>query len=99
VIVTAPPYHGPARDSATGAPIRDVALSQGVRFDDIDLRTRDGARELQARVRATARDLCRRLDVAYPISADGSPPCYRTAVEDGLAQADEAIEQARESGD
>lgn len=97
VIVTAPPnYHTPSRSSVTGAPIEDVALSQGVRFDDLDLTTREGARELHDRVRETARKLCRRLDVAYPISADGSPPCYRTAVEGGLAQADAAIEQARQ---
>lgn len=98
VIVIAPPWHAP-RSSVTGAPIEDVAMSQSVRFDDLDLRTADGARELRDRVRSTARDLCRRLDVAYPVSASDSPPCYRTAMEDGLAQANAAIDDARENGD
>ncbi|MGH6872830.1 MAG: UrcA family protein [Rhizomicrobium sp.] len=97
VIVAAP--HRAEKSTVTGAPIVDVAWQRGVRFDDLDLRTESGARALRARVRFTARDLCRRLDVAYPIGAPGSPPCYRTALEDGLAQADAAIADARGYGE
>ena len=93
VIVHAPP---PARErSAIGAPIVDVALSGDVRYDDLDLTTRWGARVLQRRVSSAARDLCRRLDVRYPVATADSPPCYRTAYEDAMAQADDAIARAR----
>jgi len=93
VEVIAPPYH--ARSSVTGAPIVNTALSQAVRYDDLDLRTDWGARALRDRIRATARDLCGRLDRLYPISTDDSPPCYRTALENAMYQADVAIGDAR----
>jgi UrcA family protein len=93
VIVHAPRDSG--ERSAIGAPIRDVALSGEVRFDDLDLTTDHGARVLQRRVRDAARDLCRRLDVRYPIATPDSPPCYRTAYDDAMAQADNAIARAR----
>src|SRR5438552_15213241 len=58
--VIAPRYHP---RSAIGAEIRDVALTREVRFDDLDLRTAWGARELRARVRYTASNLCTKLDI------------------------------------
>ena len=93
VEVIAPRYHP---RSAIGAEIRDVALSREVRFDDLNLRTAWGARELRARVRYTASNLCMKLDVRYPVSADNSPPCYSTAVRNAMYEADEAISDARE---
>jgi UrcA family protein len=93
VIIEAPRYH-PQR-STIGAPIREVAMSRAIRFDDLDLRTSWGARALRDRIRYTAQSLCNRMDFAYPISTSDSPPCYRTALEDGMAQADLAIAQAR----
>jgi len=93
VVVTAPRYH--ARSSTTGAPIRDVAYSREVRFDDLDLRTAWGAHALKMRVRATASDLCQKLNIRYPVSADNSPPCFQTAVHRAMYQADRAISDAR----
>ena len=93
VIVTAP--RPPQERGDYGAPIRDVALSSEIRFDDLDLTTGYGARALQRRVSATARDLCRRLEVRYPVATSDSPPCFQTAYENAMDQADEAIAQAR----
>ena len=93
VIVVAPPYHG--RSSTTGAPIRDVAMSREVFIGDLDLRTRWGERALLTRVRSTARTLCNKLDHMYPVSDDNSPDCYRTAVDNAMAQAYDAIDRAR----
>lgn len=95
VIVQAPEYYRQQRDSATGAPIVDVAMSREVRFDDLDLRSRWGVRELRTRVSATARQLCDRLNVRYPAATSDSPDCFRTAYNDAMAQAEEAIERAR----
>jgi|HubBroStandDraft_3_1064219.scaffolds.fasta_scaffold264969_2 UrcA family protein len=98
IIVTAP-RHREERSDVTGAPIRDVALSQPVRFDDLDLRTDWGAHALEERIRTAAHAMCRQLDIRYPISADNSPPCYSTAVADAMDQADAAIAQARAEND
>ena len=90
--------YGPRRHESRGdqgAPIQDVAISQPVRFDDLDLRTNWGARELRNRIEYTARVMCQRLDTMYPIKADDSPPCYRTAVDQAMYQADAAISHAR----
>jgi UrcA family protein len=94
VIVTAPPTYG--RGSTTGAPIRDVAFSREVRIDDLDLHTRWGQRALYGRIHATARSLCRKLDMMYPVSADNNPDCYRTAVDNAMAQAYDMIGDNRD---
>ncbi len=90
--VTAPRSH--ARGEY-GAPIRDVAISREVRFDDLNLRTGHGVRVLKTRIRSMARVLCTELDAMHPVAADNSPPCYQTAVRDAMYQADDAIAQAR----
>jgi UrcA family protein len=96
VIVQAPEfYRHQQRDSATGAPIVDVAMSREVRFDDLDLRSGWGARALRTRISDTARRLCDRLSVRYPVATTDSPDCFRTAYNDAMAQADEAIARAR----
>ena len=97
VIVHAPPYR--AERSVIGAPIEDVAISREVRFDDLDLSTHYGARELRNRVRETAQGLCNRLNVAYPAPTSDSPPCYQTALKDAMYQADRAIYDARSRAD
>ena len=93
VIITAP--RPPQDRSAIGAPIVDVAISREIRIDDLDLRTGYGVRMLERRVSDTAHDLCRRLDLRYPITASDSPPCYEAAFEDAMEQADAAIARAR----
>jgi UrcA family protein len=92
VIVRAPPY-GPQR-STIGAPIVDVAVQREVRFDDLDLRTTWGARALRERVRTTALNLCQQLENQY-VTLDDNPPCYRTAYEGAMDQAEDAIRDAR----
>jgi UrcA family protein len=94
VIVRAPPYHGPQR-SEIGAPIEDVSLSREVRFDDLDLRSTSGQDTLRDRIRQTALSLCQEIENRYPVTADGSPPCYRTAFDDAMDQAESAIQNAR----
>jgi UrcA family protein len=96
IIINAPRHH-PER-SDIGAPIEDVAMSQQVRFDDLDLRTHWGARVLRERIEYAARTMCNRLDTLYPVSTSDSPPCYRAAVDDAMGQAAVAIRNARGDG-
>jgi UrcA family protein len=66
-----------------------------VRFDDLDLSTPRGAHILRVRIRNTARELCSKLDLRYPVATSDSPPCYRAAISDAMDQAETAIAQAR----
>lgn len=93
VVVTAPRPH---RRGEYGAPIRTVSSSRDVSFADLDLTTDEGAMVLETRIRSTARTLCRNLEIMHPVAADDSPPCYQTAVADAMAQAEDAIAQARD---
>jgi UrcA family protein len=73
-------------------------MSHEIRMSDLDLRTRRGAHRLYERVSYTAQRLCRDLDRAYPVSADdgdSQSSCYRRTMDDAMAQADEAIHEAR----
>ena len=92
VVVSAPRYR---ERGEYGAPIETVAMSRDVRFDDLDLTTDEGVRALQGRIRGTARALCRELEVMHPVAAPNNPPCYDAAVDDAMAQADQAIDAAR----
>lgn len=87
--------HHAGHSTVTGAPIEDVALSRAVRFDDLDLRSDADVRILHERIRATAHALCRELDATHPITTADSPPCYENAVQNAMAQADDAIGAAR----
>ena len=93
VITVYAPRHRPER-SDIGAPIEDVAMSQAVRYDDLDLTTDYGIHRLHERIAATARELCHRLDVMHPIAVSDSPPCYRTAMEQAEPLAVAAIDRA-----
>jgi UrcA family protein len=95
VIVRAPRYHARER-SSIGAPIENVAISEPVRFDDLDLSYDRDVYRLEDRIHAKARALCHRLDVAHPIDVSDTPQtCYRDAVADAMDQVDAAVEQQR----
>lgn len=84
------------RSRANGL-VNKISLSRAVRYDDLDLRTARGARELRLRVHDMARDICSELQAAYPVPEVPGTSCYRTAVEDAMWRADGAIRDAREN--
>jgi len=74
-----------------------VSLSRPVPYDDLDLATRDGARELRARVRDTARQICSDLREAYPVHEQPlATKCYEGALKTAMVRADAAIRDARD---
>jgi len=77
-------------------PIGKLSLSQTVHFEDLDLRTREGARELRVRVREAASDVCQTLAEEYPVKQAPGTNCYKTALEDAMRKADAAIRDARD---
>ncbi len=90
ITVTAPHLN---QRSPIGAPIIDVAMTREVRFDDLNLRTRHGARELRSRVGFAAKTLCQSLDNRYP--APNNDRCMEVAYRDAIVRADDAIAAAR----
>jgi len=93
VIVTAPRYRND--HNYLNVPPENVSLSQPVRYDDLDLRSRQGARELRRRVRVVADEVCGRLIDAYPVGVDSDATCYRNAVAEARPRVDAAIQTAR----
>jgi UrcA family protein len=93
ITVNAPRFHGEA--SRLNGPLERVSLSGEVRYDDLNLRTRRGARILRIRVRDEAQDICMRIAEVYPVREAPGTSCYKAALDDGLIHADAAIRDAR----
>ncbi len=95
VIVVAPTIRED-RSNAFGV-LNRVSMSRPVSYHDLDLTTRDGARELRERVRDTARDICQQLAEEYPVKQQpGETKCYEGALKNAMLRADAAIRQARD---
>ena len=94
VTVTAP--HFRADSTRVGGPLERVSLSGTVRYDDLNLQTREGARELRWRVQEQAQAICRNLAEAYQVYQMNGTSCYKDALDNALVKADEAIEAARD---
>jgi len=94
VIVTAPRFHVDGATRMNTMPER-VSLSTSVRYDDLDLTSREDAYVLRGRIREAARSVCAELRDAYPFRPLNGTSCYRDALENGLMRADEAIRDAR----
>jgi UrcA family protein len=91
--VTAPWFHHEGT-RLNGIPDK-ISLSTRVRYDDLNLLSWNGADELRRRVRDAAQQTCMRLAEAYPVYTLNGTSCYKSALENGLLRADEAINDAR----
>lgn len=95
VIVEAP-YNIQVDRQKFGLPAK-LTASRAVPFSDLNLATRDGARELRARVRSAALDICRTLDDASGTREQpGATKCFEGALKNGMLRADAAIADARD---
>jgi len=96
VTVVAP--HLRAESTPLNGPLERTSLSMAVRYDDLNLLTRRGARALRWRIWRTANEVCDRLADAYPgyqLATD--KPCARTAYDDAMVKAYGAISDMRVS--
>ncbi|HEY5337290.1 MAG TPA: UrcA family protein [Rhizomicrobium sp.] len=94
VQVTAPRFR--VDSSRLNGPLERISLSTSVRYDDLNLRTRRGARMLKWRVRDSAQQVCTQLGEAYPVYQANGTSCYKTALQNGSLRADAAIRDARD---
>ena len=78
-----------------------VTLSRRVSYHDLNLSQPSGAIELEHRINATARDVCRELRQRSPRSlfqVVQSDDCVRSAVNGGMAQARQIVATASRLG-
>lgn len=94
VEVIAPRFREAPEQKLNG-PLERVSLSTAVPYSDLDLATREGARELRRRVRDAAWNTCSQLADAYPVYQLNGTHCYREALDNALVRADAAITSAR----
>jgi UrcA family protein len=94
VIVTAPDFH--AERSTPGLPGK-LTLRREVSYSDLDLRTRDGARELRQRVNDTLHEICGQLRDSYPVKEQPMERCYTNGYHDAMLTVDKAVRDARSS--
>jgi UrcA family protein len=95
VQVIAPHYR--ADPTRLNGPLQPVSLSSAVPYGDLDLVSREGARELHERVRDTAHGLCAQLADAYAVYQANGSSCFKTAYENGMVRANAAISSARQN--
>lgn len=96
VIVVAPRLR--AETTPLNAPPGRASLSMDVRYDDLNLLTRSGARALRWRVWQAANEVCDRLADAYPYrEMSTAQPCVRGAYENGMVRAYGVISNMRVS--
>lgn len=94
--VIAPRFNTGADGQRLNGPLEKISLSAHVPYDDLNLRTRSGARELKMRVRDAAQTTCTRVAEAYPVQQAFGTNCYKTALQNGELRANAAIRDARD---
>ena len=79
------------RDSATGAPIRQVMKTARIQYDPVTLTTNSGVSLLKDSIQQAAREACGSIDPLDP--DDGT--CVRNAIDSAMPQVDAAVARAR----
>jgi UrcA family protein len=92
VIVTAPDFH--AERNTLGLPGK-LTLRREVSYNDLDLRTHDGARELRHRADVALREVCDQLRDAYPVKEQPLEHCYTNGYKQTMLNVEKAIDSAR----
>lgn len=80
--------------SSSGVPLEKVTITHRVSYADLNLATHAGAAELQRRVKETARAACKQLHELYPLEANDTFQCAKSAVAQASAQVENAIAAA-----
>lgn len=66
--------------TSSGVPIKDISLSYGVSYADLDLASHAGALELEKRVHGAAKAACDELGKQFPDSTPSGIDCIKMAV-------------------
>jgi len=93
-VVSSAQSSGVARSSLIGASDEVISISQRVSYADLNLATTSGSREMEARVRNTAKALCEKLERKYSLSGSAADTCVRNTINKGMADVRTAIDAA-----
>lgn len=74
-----------AGKTASGIPIVDVSLSDGVSAASLDLTSSSGRAELEQRVSNAAMEACKELGKRYPGCEPGDAQCAKAATDEAMA--------------
>ena len=83
-----------ASTSPTGTPIVDVSLSYGVSTVGLDLSSREGAQELELRVKDAANAACKEVGRQYPGAMPSDMECARLAVKKAMVTVHRLVREA-----
>ena len=83
------------RSSSTGAPIKEIRIKSQVSYADLDLTTDAGAKELEKRVRDTAKSTCAEIKVDVPAQGSTEEKCVKEAIDGAMVQVNAAIAAKR----
>ena len=64
-----------------GVPVREITIVSRVNYADLDLKTEQGTKELEKRIRDAATSSCKDMDVKFPVEGYGEADCIKHAVE------------------
>jgi UrcA family protein len=93
-VVSSSRASGFSHTSIPGVREEVISISQRVSYADLNLASTSDSREMEARVRSTARTLCEKLDHSYPLSGVQLETCVRNTVSKGMADVRIAIAAA-----
>jgi UrcA family protein len=74
-----------------GVPVREITIVSRVSYADLDLKTQQGAADLEKRIRAAATTSCKEMDVKFPVEGYGEADCIEHAVDGAMSEASKII--------
>lgn len=94
VVVVAPRVTTKREGRVGGTRALTVDRDEVVSLDDLDLSRTADVRILEQRISEAARRICEELADEYPFGQPSTPVCIRRAIDDAVAQVDEAVDEA-----
>lgn len=94
IVVVAPRVTTKREGRVGGTRALIVDRDEVVSLSDLDLSRTADVRILEQRISEAARRVCEELADEYPFGQPSTPVCIRRAIDDSVAQVDEAVDEA-----
>jgi len=94
IVVVAPRITREREERVGVTRIITVDRDEAVDLQDLDLSRTADVRKLEQRIAEAARRICEELASEYPFGQPSTPVCIRRAIDDAMAQVDEAVDEA-----
>lgn len=82
------------RNASTGAPILDISVSYGIKYDDLDLASHYGPMQLEKRVNDAAMAACKEISRQYPDSTPSDDICAKAAADKAMVMVHQLVAAA-----